>query len=456
MRLNFLTRRTSRNMKPGAVFALGFIAIILIGAFLLALPISSKSGEFTSVLTTIFTATSATCVTGLVLVDTYTHWSTFGQAVILIMIQLGGLGFMTLATLISLMLKRKISMRERIVMTTSLNIDDLSGVVKLTRHILLGTLIFEGIGAIILSIRFSMDFGIIEGIKKGIFHSISAFCNAGFDLMGMNTPFSSLTAYATDFTVNVTIMALIIIGGIGFFVWGDIFENRGKKVKRYATHTKVILVTTIFLIVIGAILFLFFEFNNDATIGTMDFKDKVLASVFQSVTTRTAGFNTIDQAQLTGPSLALTNVLMLIGGSPGSTAGGIKTMTIAVLVITAYCTLFGYDKPRIFGRSIPNRAILNSITMLFVGIFITAFGTFVISYTDGVIFNKAMYEAISAFGTVGLSMGITPTLGILSKITLIVMMYLGRIGVLTLGVTVLMHDIAEPKIKYPEDKFIIG
>lgn len=447
-------RTANKAARPTRPLALGFFLLILTGAALLSLPVSSRSGEATNFLDALFTATSATCVTGLVPFDTYSHWSFFGQAVLLVLIQIGGLGFMTLATLFSFLLRRTITMRERLVMTTSFNLVDMAGVVRLTKKVLLGTLFFEGMGAVVLSIRFSADYGFAGGVWKGIFHSISAFCNAGFDLMGEKEPLSSLTHYVGDPVVNLTIMILIVVGGLGFFVWSDLGSH--KSVRKLEVHTKLTLIMTGLLILGGAILFFLYEFHNPATLGAMPVWEKALAACFQSVTTRTAGFNSIDQAALTSPSVALTMILMFIGGSPGSTAGGVKTVTIAVLFLTASSVVRGKSKVNLFGRSISPRSIMNAVTVLVIGIVLVAGGSLVISSFENVPLELAVYEAVSAFGTAGLSMGLTPQLGVLSQLTLIALMYLGRVGILTLGIAVLMRQPIEPKIKYPECRVMIG
>lgn len=443
-------KHKEKNVSPAKVFVSGFLILILMGTILLMLPISSKNGEFTGLLTALFTATSASCVTGLVLVDTYTYWSGFGQSIILIMIQIGGLGFMTIATLFSLFIGRTITLRERLVMTTSLNIDSMAGVVKLTKKVLLGTVFFEGIGAIILSIRFARDFGIVEGIKKGIFHSVSAFCNAGFDLLGVNGEFSSLTSYAKDPVVNITIMLLVILGGIGFFVWRDLTSKRTKM----ELHTKIVLITTAALLLLGFLTFFIFEFNNPATMGGMNIWEKMMAALFQSTTLRTAGFNTIDQGALTPPSMFMSMILMLIGGSPGSTAGGIKTVTVAVLILTCISVLRGKSNVVLFMRKINNRCIMNAVTMFVFGMVFVAFGTFILAINNGAI--EAAFEAISAFATVGLTTGITADLDVFSKIILIFLMFFGRVGLITLGLAVLIRRDVEPKLKYPESRIMIG
>lgn len=444
-------KKRKSKMQTSTMIVLGFMAIIALGAFLLALPISSKAGVWTSPLTAIFTATSATCVTGLVLVDTYTYWNFFGQTVILILIQIGGLGFMTMATLFSFALRRKITFKERILMSSSLNVSDLSGVVRLTKNILYGTFFFEGIGAIILSTRFYEEFGFFGAIRRGVFLSISAFCNAGFDILGHETQFASLTNYAGDITINLTIMALIVIGGLGFFVWGDIYYR-----KRLSTHTKIVLISTTFLIVCGTVLFLIFEYQNPATLGEMSFFDKLLAAAFQSVTTRTAGFNTISQGELTDPSMILTYVLMFIGGSPGSTAGGVKTVTIAILLLAAVNTIQGKTAYNFAGRRINESAVLNAMSIFIISMCTVMAGTLIVTALEPIPIDFAIYEVVSAFATVGLSAGVTPQLSMISQIVLIALMFFGRVGVLTLGFTLFMGKKQTSKINYPQGIILIG
>lgn len=444
-----------RRMRPVTFVALSFLMVILLGTALLMLPIATKDGTVTPLLDALFTATSATCVTGLITVGTATHWSIFGHGVILIMIQIGGLGFMTLATLASFLLHRTITLRERLVMSAGLNLSDTAGIVRLTKRLLFGTFVLEGTGALILAIRFLPQVGLWKGIKMGVFHAVSAFCNAGFDLMGTpENPFASLTAYTGDWIVNLTLMALIILGGLGFFVWSDVWDKR--HFRRLRLHTKLVLTTTGVLLLGGFLLTLLLEWNNPATLGKLPTAQKFLAAAFQSVTLRTAGFNTIDEAALTGPSQTVACLLMLIGGSPGSTAGGLKTVTAAVLILTAFSTLRGRTDVVAFGRSISLRSVMNAVTMLTVGLTLSLTGACIISHMDGMPFYQCVFETFSAFGTVGLSMGLTPQLGNLSHILLIVLMYLGRVGVLTLGVAVFMRHRDPPRMQYPDGPVMIG
>ncbi len=444
-----------RAAHPAAVMAAGFLFIILAGTALLMMPFSSRFGRPTDFMDALFTATSASCVTGLVTVGTATHWSGFGQLVIILLIQIGGLGFMTMASLASFAMRRKFTLRERMVMSAGLSLSDNAGAVRITRRVLRGTFLFEGIGAALLSIRFVPRFGFLRGIKMGAFHSVSAFCNAGFDLMGTpEQPFASIMEFVDDPLVSLTIMALIVIGGVGFFVWSDLWDKRG--FRRLRLHTKLALVTSGILLLAGFGFTLLFEWKNPDTLGGLSLEGKLLAAGFQSVTLRTAGFNTIDQAALTGPSQALGCILMLVGGSPGSTAGGIKTSTFAVLFLCALSTLRGKTTMSAFGRAISPRTIMNAVTMLFVGLGLSISGACAISYWEGLPFHRCLFETVSAFATVGVTMGITPLLHDASHILLVVLMYFGRVGVLTLGLAVFMRSHEPPKMQYPEGQVMVG
>lgn len=446
--------RKTGGFRPALMMVIGFLLLILLGAALLTTPMASRAGRWTSPMTALFTATSATCVTGLVLVDTAQYWSGFGQLVIILLIQIGGLGFMTMATLFSLLTRRTITLRERMVLSTGLNLNDPAGIVRLTRRVLLGTLTFEGIGAVILACRFSLDYGFGKAIKFGIFHSISAFCNAGFDLLGEEKAFASMSAYVDDPVVCLTLMALIIIGGLGFFVWSDLYEKR--KFQQFCLHTKLTLITTAVLILSGWLLTLWFEWTNPDTLGALSTSGKLIAAGFQSVTLRTAGFGGLDQGALTDSSLGMAVVMMLIGGSPGSTAGGLKTVTVAVLLMTAWTAICGKTEVVAFGRRISPRAIMNAVTMLVVGTVFAFGGSIFMSHIEGLPLLPCLYEVASAFGTAGLSTGITPTLSTASHCLLIALMYFGRVGVLTLGVGVLMRRQSPPKITYPEGQVMVG
>lgn len=449
-----LVAKQKKHLPPASVIVLGFALVILVGTLLLMLPFATLSGESAGAMTSLFTATSATCVTGLIVQDTALFWSPFGQVVILLLIQTGGLGFMMLATAFSLLLRRKISMRERLLMSAALNISDMSGMVRMARRVLAGTLLFEGMGALILSVRFMKDYGFLGGIWRGVFHAVSAFCNAGFDIIGDRGEFSSLGSYTGDFTITMTIGLLIVVGGLGFFVWSDIYSTRERH--RLKTHTKIVLAATAFLLLSGTLFFLIAEWNNPATMADQSFGSKLLTSFFQSVTTRTAGYAQMNQGLMTAPSKALSVVLMFIGGSPGSTAGGIKTVTFAVLVFAAVATLKGTYHPKINGRSIATKTVIDAITVFIVGITAVAVGTFLLTAFDGVSMSSALFECTSAFGTVGLTVGITPTLSNASQLVLVALMYGGRVGILTVGVAAMMRGDADVKVKCPEAKLMIG
>lgn len=442
------------TVSPTRTVALGFLAIILIGAVLLSLPVSTKTEGSCGFVNALFTATSATCVTGLVVGDTWQYWTNFGQVVILVMIQIGGLGFMTLATVFSFLLHRKIGLHERLIIVQSLNLNDINGVVRLVRHVLIGTAAFEGAGAVVLTCRFVPRFGFAEGLWRGVFHSISAFCNAGFDIMGKAAPNSSLALYAEDAVVNIVLMVLIVVGGLGFFVWEDI--ARARSWKRLRVHSRIVIVTSAVLIVGGAAAFALMEWTNPATIGDMPTGSKLLCSAFQSVTTRTAGFAAIDQAGLTGGSKLMTMLLMFIGGSPGSTAGGVKTVTVAVLLMSAMRTLRGREDVNIFGRRISQRQVRDCLAVIIIVILLYVIGTTLIMGFEDIEPMDAIFEVSSAMGTVGLTLGVTPSLGVPALVVLIALMYLGRVGIMTMGIATMMNRGRTAKIRYPEERIMIG
>lgn len=445
------------SMDPAKVMVIGFAAVILLGAFLLNLPISTKNGESIGLLDALFTATSAVCVTGLVVVDTATYWSNFGQLVIITLIQIGGLGFMTIATMFALLTKKKINLRERLLIQESLNQKDLSGMVRLTRYVILITFLIEGIGAILLSFTFIPQFGLGRGLWYSVFHAISAFCNAGFDLMGsVSGPFSSLTSYVDNFMIVMTISALIILGGIGFPVILDVI--RTKKASRLNMHSKVVIITTAVLIGIGSIFIFIVEFNNPETLGALSFPGKILASFFQSVTTRTAGFNTIDLTLIKESSLFIMMILMFIGASPASTGGGIKTTTLASLVITVKSFIFGKGDIEVCERRISSVTINKAIGTFFIATSLVVFGTLALSITDeGFTLVECGFEIVSAIATVGLSIGGSPNLTTMGKIVVMIAMFIGRVGSLTIFVALLSKGARKkPPVRYPEGKIIVG
>lgn len=448
------TKEKTFFSHPTRIVFLGFIYLILFGAVLLNMPFSSISGKSIGFLNALFTSTSATCVTGLVVVDTYSHWTIFGKTVILILIQLGGIGFMSIAALFSFMIGRTITLKERLVMSESVGFEKNQGVVNLFKRILLFTFIFELIGAILYSFRFVPIFGGLEGIYRSIFHSVSAFCNAGFDLLGSFGEFGSLTPFKTDWLINITTMLLIIIGGIGFIVIDDLFKSRFR-FKKMSLHSKVVIITSLLLIFIGFLSILIFESSNQETLKNASFSETFLVSMFQSVTARTAGFNTINLAKLTDASLLVMMILMFIGGSPGSTAGGVKTSTIAIIVFTAWSVLRGNSNVNLFGRQINSFTVLKALVVLVLGILIILIGTTLLLTFDGATLKESIFEVISAFGTVGVTLGITPALSEISKIILIFIMFLGRVGIMTTALALSTKAYNTNAFEYPEGKIYI-
>lgn len=443
-----------RDVKLGAkqTLALGFGTIILTGAILLMLPVSNRSGQGISFIDALFTAASATCVTGLVVFDTWTQFSFFGQTVILFLIQIGGLGFMTIAILFSMVLGKRIGLRERSFLMEAVNSMQISGVVRLVRHILIGTLIFEFIGALILSFRFYGDFGLWESVWFGVFHSVSAFCNAGFDLMGRIEPYTSMMPFASDIVVNLTIMGLIIIGGIGFVVWDDIFKNK-VKFRNYSLHSKVVLTSTAVLILISTIIFMIVE--AEATMKGLDFGNRLMASVFQSVTPRTAGFNTIETSSLSEGGTLFTMLLMVIGASPGSTAGGIKITTFVIIIMSTATYFRKYEDVNLFNRRLDPAIVKRAYFSATFYVLLIFIGGFIMVSSQSIPLKDALFEATSAIGTVGLSTGITRELSSISKLVIILLMYSGRLGSLTVFMAVTEKRFVN-KLKNPEEKIIIG
>lgn len=401
-----------------------FLTTVLIGTVLLFLPISSNSGKPTDLLTCLFTATSSLCVTGLVVVDTATHWSLFGQFVILILIQIGGLGVIVVATMISLFLGQKISISQRSVIQEALATQHVGGTIKLVKFIINFVIAFELIGAFLLFLHFIKEFDFFTSIWYSIFHSISAFCNAGFDLMGIKLQFSSFTSYESSILLNATIMLLIIFGGIGFAVWEDMF-NKKFNFRKYKLQSKLVIITTFLLIVIPATYFYFFEYH------TRSGASRILPSLFQSVTTRTAGFNTTNFADMSEVGKAISIILMIIGGSPGSTAGGMKTTTFAIIMISTMSVFKRHNEPHMFNRRIEIQIIKNAMTIfvMYINLFLL-FG-FIICKIEGLALTDTLFETASAIGTVGLTLGITTKLSAISKVLIIILMFLGRVGGLT-------------------------
>lgn len=432
--------------------ALGFFFIILAGSLILTLPIASQSGEWTPFLDSMFTATSATCVTGLVVYDTFTHWNVFGQLVILLLIQIGGLGFITVGVGFSMAFRRRIGLRQRDLLKESINAMEIGGIVKLSRKIFIGTALCEGVGALLLATRFIPEFGLVKGIYYSIFHAISAFCNAGFDLMGGQQPYASFTAYATDPVINITLMLLIIVGGLGFVVWSDVVSKRFRW-KNYSLHTKMVISVTL-LLIFGGALFLFL-FEQGGTISGMSTGDQILASLFGSVTARTAGFNTVDTGALQPESKLLTIALMFIGGSPGSTAGGVKTTTIAVILIYVVSNLRGESGCNVFHRRIGDEVIKRASMVFCLNLFLGLTSVTLILATSSLHMSDVLFEVYSAISTVGMTTGITRDLNVVGRIVIIILMYCGRIGSMTFALSL----VAKPEAKglsLPEEKVTIG
>lgn len=439
-----------KKLSHSQILAGGFFIIILIGAVILNMGFSSAKGESIGFLDALFTSTSSVCVTGLIVADTGTYWSDFGKFVIMILVQIGGLGFMTLATLGVLISGERLSYSEKLLIQDSLSSEKTSGILKFSKKIVLVSLFIEFVGAICLSIAFVPEFGFVKGICYGIFHSVTAFCNAGFDIMGN---FSSLTAYFNNPIVNISIMLLIILGGLGFSTIFDI--NRERSFKKFKLNTKIILITTAILIVIPTFLFFIFEMDNPKTLGTMNFGEKILASLFQVVSPRTAGYNTIDLSQMHDSTKFLTIILMFIGGAPASTAGGLKITTFALIIISVYCLFKQKSEIEIFGRTVPFKNLNKALVSLVIGFTLVITGTMIIlSYSD-FDFLTVLYEVTSAYATVGLTLGITTKLNAICKITLIILMFMGRVGSLTVLYSFIKTD-SKKKYKYPKEEINIG
>lgn len=444
--------KLAKKISTTRLIALSFLIVILTGSVLLCLPVSSQNGEWTNFIDALFTATSATCVTGLVVFDTYTHWSLFGQLVILVMIQIGGIGLMTIIIMVFIFLKRKISLHERLILMQSAGTVRISGMVKLVKRIVTGTLICEGAGALLLAVRFIPQMGFLQGVYYAVFHSVSAFCNAGFDLMGKYEPFSSLTAYETDPLVSIVIMLLIIVGGIGFLVWDEIIRY-GYHFKKYSLHAKIVLSTTLFLIVVGTLGIFWLEYDGGLT--GLSFGDKLLSSVFMSVTTRTAGFNTMDLSSLGEAGSLFSMVLMFIGGSPGSTAGGIKTSTLAVVFFAMISMSRGQKQVTLFKRTLGVDIVKQASVIIIIYLTGILTATVLICHLEPYSLTDVLFETISAAATVGLSRGLTPSLGAVSHIILAFLMFAGRIGGLSM-MLVFGEEKPQAPVQRPTEPIIIG
>ena len=447
-------RRRKVSMSATKLIALCFLGIILLGTGLLMLPVSSRSGEPCQFLPALFTATSATCVTGLTPFDTWTQWSGFGQVVLLCLIEIGGLGFMSAATLVIFLFRRKVGLRQRMLIAQALSLNEMDGVVRLQRMVIFGSLGFEAAGALILTLWFWPQYGFVRALRWGVFHSISAFCNAGFDIFGSMEPGSSLLLFQNDPVVLLTLGTLVVLGGLGFLVWQDIAEKRSWK--KLSVYSRLVLLATASLIGTGWFFICLLEWNNPETLGGLSVGSKLLGGLFQSVTLRTAGFDAINQAGLTQGGKAVSMVLMLIGGSSGSTAGGLKTVTFLVVLLFIWARARGRSNVSAFCRTIPQEQALNAMTISLIMVLLSVLGGIFVCATSPVSFTDGLFEAISALATVGLTAGATGLLSVPAKILIIIFMYFGRVGVLTISLGFLMGNQAVERFRYAETSLLIG
>ena len=452
MRLKLMRYWQRRHrLSPAQIIALAFGLIILAGSLLLSLPAASQNGVSCGFRPALFTATSATCVTGLTLYDTGAQWSTFGQIVILGLIEIGGLGFMSAASVMVFLLRRKVGLRQRMLIAQALSVDEMDSVVRLQKWVLFGSLSVQLIGALILFFRFLPQVGWQTAAWWGVFHSISAFCNAGFDVLGNG---NSVIALNHDPVVFITLMALVVIAGLGFFVWDEVVRIR--RFRKFSVYTKLVLLTSGVLILGGAVLYLLLEWNNPGTLGPMSVPQKILNAFFQSVTVRTAGFAGVDQAQLTEGSKGVSLILMLIGGSSGSTAGGVKTVTMVVLLLFVWTRCRGRETVTVYKRTISEGKVMDAMTIVGLMVALALFGGIFITATSPVSFTDSLYESVSALATVGLTAGATGNLSIAAQILVIIYMYFGRVGVLTLSLGFLMGNRAEERFRYAQTNLLIG
>lgn len=449
-----LWTRRPKALSPTKIIAITFAGIILLGTLLLMLPVSARDGQSTPFLSSLFTATSATCVTGLVMYDTWSHWSGFGQIVIISLIQVGGLGFMSAASLVVFSLRKRVGLKQRMLIAQALSLNELDGVVRLQKVVLAGSLSIEAIGALVLILRFWPEYGFLKALRWGVFHAISAFCNAGFDIFGSITPGASLMEFQSDPVVLLTLGALVVVGGLGFFVWEEIAAKRSWK--KFSVYTKLVLISTGVLLAGGAAVICLLEWNNPGTFGNLSTGDKLLGGLFQSITLRTAGFTAIDQGALTEAGKAVSMVLMIIGGSSGSTAGGLKTVTMLVLVLFMMSRARGKGTVCVFKRTVPDKQVMDAMTIAVILVFLAVFGGLFISATSTVSLTDAMYEAISALATVGITTGITTSLSVPAQILIILYMYFGRVGVLTISLGFLIGNQAEERFRYAQTNLLIG
>ncbi len=452
--LKFKFRRSKANLSVTRLIALIFLGLIIAGTAVLMLPVSSRNGESCPFLPALFTATSAVCVTGLTPFDTYTQWSGFGQGVLLCLIELGGLGFMSAATLVIFLLRRKTDLRQRMVMAQALAVNELEGIVKLQRTVLIGSLGVQGVGATLLFLRFLPEYGWHRGAKWGIFHAVSAFCNAGFDLFGELSPGTSLQRMQNDPVVLLILGALVVMGGLGFPVWQDVVQKR--RWNRLSIYSRLVLAASGALLLVGWVLICALEWGNPRTLGNLPLGSKLLGGLFQSITLRTAGFDAIGQAGLTDGGKAVSMALMLIGGSSGSTAGGLKTVTFLVTVLFLWTRARGRSTVTVYRRTIPQEQVLSAMTISLMLMGLAIFGSIFISVSSGIGLTDALFESVSALATVGLTTGATGQLSVSARVLVILYMYFGRVGVLTISLGFLAGDPAAERFRYAETNLLIG
>ena len=450
-----MTKMKAPRLSTTHIIMLSFLAAILVGSFLLALPVSSADGKGVPYIDALFTATTATCVTGLVTVTTASAWSVFGQVVILLLIQIGGLGIITVMSGLMILINRRMGIGDRLLIQDAFNLNTMSGLGEFIKKVLLGTLIIEGVGALLYMPVFVSDFG-VRGIWISVFNSVSAFCNAGMDIIGEN----SLYDYATNPLVNLTTSALIILGGIGYIVWWDVirvFGTEGKhRLRRLTLHSKIALSVSLLLVLVGGVCIFAFEYNNPATIGSLSLFDKIQVSLFQSVTTRTAGFASIPQQNLTDPSAIISILLMFIGGSPVGTAGGIKTVTLAVLIASAMASVTGKNDVTLFNRTVSKQAVSKASAVCTTSFAILFISTLLLATVTDAPFMDVLYETASATATVGLTRGITPTLSVIGKTIIIINMYLGRVGPISLALALNGNKKTTNAVKNPTEDISVG
>lgn len=452
MGLEFKKKKIAARKSTTRLIASGFALIILIGALLLTLPIANKSGHG-NLLNSLFTATSATCVTGLVVADTYRSWTIFGQLVILCLIQVGGLGFMTIGAYISVLLKKRIGLQEREQLQESVNTLEIAGVVRLVKKIVQGAFCIEGIGAVLLACRFIPRFGVVRGIYFSIFHAVSAFCNGGFDLMGVNEAYSSLVAFEGDLVVNLVVVTLILVGGIGFIVWDDVARHKWH-FRKYLLHSKIVITTTLVLTAAGTVLFLITE--DQAAFAGMSPLEKFLGALFSSVTPRTAGFNSVDTAALSNSGKIITMVMMFVGGSPGSTAGGVKTTSVVVLLFYAVAMVLNREDINLFGRRLSDEVVKKANAVVIINSTLTIMATIIIMTLQPLLnFEDVLFEVLSAIGTAGMTVGITRDLNTISRVIIMVLMYCGRLGSLSFAL-IFVQKKTSASVRQPQEKIIVG